>query len=475
MAKKILLTDSGGRSNRGALLAGKSLRPKGLRPEELTAEDLRPKGLTGRLLVKIDPRAELGSVLKGLKGVLLERLRVAVIEEESAAEVRKMAAVKGSVFVAVEQERVVRKLAAANDDGPGGASGRPGRGGSRSGGDSGKRGGSRAGGGGLPFVDNRVASWGIQAVNVLHSGYTGKGVKLAVLDTGFDFGHPDFAGRTIHRKSFVGRQAFDKDGHGTHCAGIAGGGYAMAKAGKGRAGAASPSGKAGVRYGVAPGVRLYIGKILDDNGEGSDGVALAAIEWALEKGCKVISMSFGAEPEESYSAIFESVAQTVLAQGSLLIGATGNESKRGRVAPVNHPANCPSVLAVGALTAGMKVAEFSCGGVAFGRGVVGDGGIRGGQGAGGGAGGGGVRGGLAGGQVDLVAPGDQILSARLGGGTVLDSGTSMAAPFVAGVAALLWERYPEASAWEIWARLGQGARRLGLPASAVGAGLVWAD
>lgn len=385
--------------------------------------------LTGRLLVRLDPRAELGSVLKGLKGIVLERLRVAVIEEESAGEMRKMAAGKGSAFVVVEEERRIRKI----DGEVGGGSGKPGRGGARS------------GGGGLPFADSRVASWGIQAVNVLRSEYTGKGVKVAVLDTGFDFGHPDFAGRTIHRRSFVGRQAFDKDGHGTHCAGIAAGGRASAKVGS-KAGA-----KAGVRYGVAPGSRLYIGKILDDNGEGSDGLALAGIEWALEKGCKVISMSFGAEAEEVYSAIFESVAQTVLAQGALLIGATGNESKRGRMAPVNHPANCPSVLAVGALTAGMKVAEFSCGGVAgFGRGGVGVG------------------------QVDLAAPGDEILSAKLGGGTTLDSGTSMAAPFVAGVAALLWEQYPNASAWEIWVRLVQQARRLGLPASAVGAGLVFA-
>ena len=252
---------------------------------------------------------------------------------------------------------------------------------------------------------------------------TGKSVRLAVLDTGFDFTHPDFAGRTIHRKSFVGRQAIDKDGHGTHCAGIAAGGR---------------KGKAGFRYGVASGSRLYIAKILDDEGEGADGLALAGIEWALEKGCRVISMSFGAEPEQGYSAIFEQVAQTVMASRCLLVAATGNDSKRGRMAPVNHPANCPSILAVGALTAEMKVAEFSCGG-----------------------------------QVDVAAPGDQILSAKAGGGHVVESGTSMAAPFVAGIAALLWEQHPEASAWEIWTRLTQQARRLRLPASAVGAGLVY--
>jgi len=447
MGKKVLATSSGGHLKRGHLSGG---------------ESLLPARFTGRLLVRIDPRAELGSVLKGLKGAVLERLRVAVIEEESAAEVRKRVGVKGSPFVGVEEERVLRKLEARDELGGGaGKTGRDrSRGDERAGG-SGK-GASRPANGGLPFADSRVASWGIQAVNALGSEYTGKGVKVAVLDTGFDFGHPDFVGRTIHRKSFVGRQAIDKDGHGTLCAGIAAGGVALkARIGKEQGGAAAVKagkGKAGVRYGVAPGARLFIGKILDDNGEGSDGLALAGIEWALEKGCKVISMSFGAEAEEGgYSAIFESVAQTVLAHGALLIGATGNESKRGRMAPVNHPANCPSVMAVGALTAGMKVAEFSCGGTGFERGEAGA-----------------LGGGIGAGQVDIVGPGDQILSAKLGGGTALDSGTSMAAPFVAGVAALLWEEYPVASAWEIWTRLMQRARRLGLPASTVGAGLVFA-
>lgn len=384
--------------------------------------------VTGRLLVGLDAKADLKDILKGLKGVVLERLRVAVIEEESAGELRKRASVKGSGFGVIEPERRLRKL----DSGAGRDGGREGR----------------DGGSGAAFVDSKAATWGIQAVNVEKSRFTGKGVKLAVLDTGFDFTHTDFEGRTIHRKSFVGRQAIDKDGHGTHCAGIAVG---------------DRKGKAGFRYGVAPGAKLFIGKILDDEGEGSDGRALEGIEWALEKGCRVISMSLGAEPEAGHSELFERVAQTVMGYGCLLIAATGNDSKRGRVAPVNHPANCPSIVAVGALTPMMRVAEFSCGG---GRGA-----------AGGRVGGAATIGGGGrewSGQVDIAAPGEEILSAKVGGGYVAESGTSMAAPFVAGMAALLWEEFPAAGAWEIWVKLVQRARRLGLAASSVGAGLVCA-
>ncbi|HLZ85663.1 MAG TPA: S8 family serine peptidase [Puia sp.] len=412
-------------------------------------------GRTGRLLVRMDPKADWKDILKGVDGFVLERLRVGVIEASSAEQVRRMAAAKNSPFVVEEEERRLRKMPA---DVSGGAGSSGSLGGGRSGGGSSGSGSSGSGrrGGGLPFGDSRVATWGVQAVNVLKSGFIGKGVKVAVLDTGFDFTHVDFADRAIHRKSFIGRQAIDKDGHGTHCAGVAVGGR---------------RGRGGARYGVASGARLYIGKILDDAGEGSDGLALAGIEWALEKGCRVISMSFGASPEEGdgYSAIFESVAQTVMAHRCLLIAATGNDSKRGRIAPVNHPANCPSVMAVGALTPAMKVAEFSCGGVglaaAVGRGLSSEA-TRGGR----HVAGPGLDGG---GQVDIAAPGDMILSAKVGGGYIVESGTSMAAPFVAGVAALLWEQYPGASAWEIWARLTQQAQRLALPASAVGAGLVW--
>jgi subtilisin family serine protease len=422
------------------------------------------KRYTSRLLVRLRPDADVKSVEQKLRtrslrlvsnrdladgvvagalekadGIVFDRLKIALVNASAAAKVKRMLALRDSPFLSSEPERYLYKQQAGA-----------------------KRG---------PLKNSAAATWGIQAINARSGGFTGKDVKLAILDTGFDFTHPDFAGRVIHRKSFVGRQAKDREGHGTFCAGIAGGGRKA---------------KAGARYGVAPGSRLYVGKILDDAGEGSDGLALAGIEWALEKGCQVISMSFGAAVEsgDACSEIFEEVARTAMANNCLLIAATGNESDReeGIIAPVNHPANCPSVMAVAALTEVLKVANYSCGAA---RGAVGAGGVkaRGGAKAADGvegadgvkaAGGSKARSkhGLAG-RVDIAAPGDNILSACMGGGHDLESGTSMAAPFVAGVAALLWEQYPDASAREIWDRLIGQAQRLTLPVSDAGAGLVY--
>lgn len=395
------------------------------------------KRFTGRFLVCLDPEAKTPEVMrqaktKGLQlttlqdlaagntdamlitalgqadGIIFDRLKVAVINETGADRLKQLQHVKGSHFLSSEPERYLRAFQATSK----------GRGGK-----------------GISFRDTATATWGIHAMNAAKSPFTGKGIKMAILDTGFDFTHPDFAGRTIHRKSFVGtRQAKDKEGHGTHCAGIAGGGR---------------KGQAGVQYGVAPGTRLYIGKILDDGGEGSDGLALAGIEWALEKGCQVISMSFGAPVETgSHSVVFEQVARIAMEHKCLLVAATGNESDReeGLIAPVNHPANCPSVIAVGALNASLKIAEFSCAGTD-----------------------------ATSGQVDIAAPGDNILSTWPGGKYRRESGTSMAAPFVAGAAALLWEQYPDSSAEGIWLKLIQQARRSTLPASDIGAGLVYAQ
>jgi subtilisin family serine protease len=381
-----------------------------LDPSASTA-DIQKKARTRSLrLIPLHalPAGHLNEGLERADGIIFERLKIALVNERNAASLQQLQALRNTPFLSSEPERYIYARAGARRE--------------------------------LPFKDTAAATWGIQAVNARKSKFTGKDVKLAILDTGFDFTHPDFMGRVIHRKSFVGRQAKDREGHGTHCAGIAGGGR---------------KGKAGVRYGVAPGSRLYIGKILNDQGEGSDGLALAGIEWALEQGCRVISMSFGAQVQkgDKHSVIFEEVAKIALANNCLLIGATGNESDReeGIIAPVNHPANCPSVMAVGALTEHLKISNYSCANV----------GRSGGQHT------------RSGGQVDIAAPGDDIFSAWIDGGHEVESGTSMAAPFVAGVAALLWEEHPDVSAREIWEKLIGQVRKLGLRTVGAGAGLVY--
>jgi subtilisin family serine protease len=285
------------------------------------------------------------------------------------------------------------------------------------------------------FADSSQATWGLQAMGVLSSPYSGRGVRVAILDTGLDVAHPDFAARTIVSQSFVaGLPVGDVNGHGTMCAGIA--------CGPERPGQRS-------RYGVAFGADLYIGRVLDDAAGGADGNILAGIEWAVRHGCAVVSMSLGSPVVvgDEYSVIFEQVAARALAQGSLLIAAAGNESLRpDRIVPVEHPANCPSILAVGALDPKLSVAPFSNGGIN-----------------------------ADGGAVDLAAPGVVVFSScprpRL---YQSDNGTSMAAPFAAGIAALLAEANPAARGTALRDALLRVVQALPLPARDVGAGLAHA-
>ena len=284
--------------------------------------------------------------------------------------------------------------------------------------------------------DETHVTWGLQATGVSSSRFTGRGVRVAVLDTGFNLSHPDFRQRSITAKSFVpGLEVEDAAGHGTHCIGTACGP---------RTPAVPP------RYGIASDAEIFAGKVMNDAGGGTDTDILAGINWAIANRCRVVSLSVGTalEAGQRYSRIYEAAARRALDAGTLLIAAAGNLSARslGIIAPVVRPANCPSILAVGAVNSEMGVVDSSCRGVR-----------------------------AKGGQIDIAAPGARIHSSwpmpqqyRTFGGT------SMAAPFVAGIAALHLESAPEMTARELWTRLTQTARRLDLPAADVGAGLVQA-
>jgi subtilisin family serine protease len=278
--------------------------------------------------------------------------------------------------------------------------------------------------------DETRTTWGLQATRVAESSCTGRGVRVAVLDTGMDLTHRDFLGRTIKTMSFIpGETVQDGNGHGTHCIGTA-------------CGPKAP--QVLPRYGVACDAEIFAGKVLNDAGRGSDRGILAGINWAVSQECRVISMSLGAPTEvgDTYSRVYEAVAQRALEKGTLIVAAAGNNGPK----PVSHPANCPSIMAVGAITPDFTVAPFSC------IGINPDGG-----------------------QVDIAAPGVNVYSSyKEPTGYRRLAGTSMATPHVAGVVALLAEAFPHEGPAQLKLRLLSSAQHLPLPSTDVGVGLVQA-
>lgn len=300
------------------------------------------------------------------------------------------------------------------------------------------------------FSDS-ATTWGLQATKVVSSRYTGSGIKIAVLDTGLDLTHPDFVGRTITSQSFItGEEVQDLQGHGTHCIGTSCGPLNP------------PDPSSPMRYGIAYNAEIFVGKVLSNRGSGTDGGILAGIDWAISNGCQIISMSLGARSfsGDSFSPIYEEVAKRALSRGTLIIAAAGNESSRpGFANPVGRPANCPSILAVAALDVELQVSFYSNSSIN-----------------------------PNGGGIDIAGPGGnggkvpipQIYSTWTTDPSAVQparyraiSGTSMATPHVAGIAAL----YAEATGktgFELWALLMQNAQRLALPSVDVGIGLVQA-
>ena len=131
------------------------------------------------------------------------------------------------------------------------------------------------------LADTAEFTWGLLATRVNQSRFSGRGIKVAVLDTGFDLDHPDFLGRSVTSKSFVtGQEVNDLNGHGTHCTGTALGFKQLAGGAR--------------RYGIAFRGDIFSGKVLSNQGSGSDSSILAGINWAITNQCRVVSMSLGA-------------------------------------------------------------------------------------------------------------------------------------------------------------------------------------
>ena len=248
----------------------------------------------------------------------------------------------------------------------------------------------------------------IGAPTAWKQGYDGHGVKVAVLDTGYDAGHPDLAKQVVASESFVPDEAVqDLHGHGTHTASIV-------------AGLGTASG--GKRKGVAPGAELLIGKVLDNSGGGYDSEAIAGMEWAVQQGAKVVSMSLGGLPSDGTDPMSEAVDRLSKSSGTLFVIAAGNS---GAEETVGSPGAASEALTVGAVDRDDSLASFSSRGPRLGDGAL---------------------------KPEVTAPGVEIPAARAAGtaqGHILGqyytamSGTSMATPHVAGAAAILAERHPD--------------------------------
>jgi hypothetical protein len=256
--------------------------------------------------------------------------------------------------------------------------------------------------GGTPDADiDAPEAWQIE---------TGKpSVLIAIIDTGVDYTHPDLAGGRVRQdlgRDFIHNKddAMDDHGHGTYVAGIA---AANTNNGQGMAG-------------VCQGCQIVPVKVLDGDGRGSAETVSQGIQHSAQVGAQILNMSLGYASECGCS---ETVARTInyaYESGSLLIAASGNNSDKNRL---SYPASSSRVLSVGATDHKDAEADFS------------------------------NRSSF----LDIVAPGKDIFSLDLGASYRTESGTSAAAPHVAGVAGLLLSARPTLNNAQLWWILYQSA------------------
>lgn len=238
------------------------------------------------------------------------------------------------------------------------------------------------------YAIGQVVPWGVNRIDAdlaWPTGNTGRGVRVAILDTGVDYDHPDlriaggvnFAG-TGKDGSTYAVDWNDGNGHGTHVAGII----------------AGRNNTVGT-IGVAPDASLWAVKVLADNGSGYTSDIIQGLDWCATHGVKVASMSLGGGGTTS----LKYACDRAYARGVLIVAAAGNNA-----GAVSYPAAYSSVVAVSATDSYNRLAYFS----------------------------------NYGSQIELAAPGVSIYSTYKNGSYATMSGTSMACPHVSGVAALTY-------------------------------------
>ena len=264
------------------------------------------------------------------------------------------------------------------------------------------------------WLDGQVEATGwdtnldqITAPTAWDSGLSGAGVKVAVLDTGIDAGHPDLAGQVTGSANFTNDPATtDDNGHGTHVASLVAGTGAAA---------------GGARRGVAYGAKLLAGKVLNGDGQGQVSWVIDGMQWAVAQGADVVNLSLGGQPTSPSvdDPVVAALDSLTASSGTLFVVAAGNTG-----GPVQSPGVAPSALTVGAVDQFDLTAQFSSRGP-----TTGDYRLK----------------------PDVVAPGVEIVGAKAGARSgdlyTTYSGTSQATPQVAGAAALLMQEHPDWS-WD---------------------------
>lgn len=272
----------------------------------------------------------------------------------------------------------------------------------------------------------QMNSWGYSQVladEANANGWTGKGVKVGIIDTGVRSTHPDL--RVAGGISFVeGATTYEDDeGHGTHVAGIIG----------------ALDNEIGT-VGVAPEAELYAIKALNNAGVGNLSDVMAGIEWAIESDLDIINLSL---TSEQGSLFLERVLKKAYNHGILIIAASGNsQTSLPATTDVLYPARYDSVIAVGSINSYLNKSRFSY----FGP------------------------------SLEFVAPGERIYSTYSQPDYQYSYGTSMAAPYVSGIAALYKQAYPELSQLELRQLMQANAQDLGEPGkdTSFGYGLIQA-